>query len=118
MKYRIEGVSFHQGLPSSDEIEEMSNGLLVIDDLMHDAVKDSSMLSTFTEGSHHKNISVVFLMQNIFHKESHTRTMSINTQYMVLFKNPRDEKQIQTLARRVFWTKSGKVDVILSARDE
>ena len=87
----------------------MSDGLIVIDDLMHDAVTDSSMLITFTEGSHHKNISVVFLMQNIFHKGSHTRTMSINTQYMVLFKNPRDEQQIQTLARQVFGRNSEKL---------
>ena len=41
MKYRTNGISFHQGHPSSDEIKEMSNGLIVIDDLMHDAVKDS-----------------------------------------------------------------------------
>ena len=39
MKYRIEGISLYQGLPSSDEIEEMSNGLIVIDDLMHDRIR-------------------------------------------------------------------------------
>ena len=102
MKYQTDGISFHQGLPSSDEIEEMSDGLIVIDDLMNDAVKDSTMLSTFTEGSHHKKVSVAFIMQNIFLKGSHTRTMSINTQYMVLFNNPRDVQQIQTLTRQVF----------------
>ena len=109
MKYQTDGISFHQGLSSSDEIEEMSDGLIVIDDLVNDAVKDASMLSTFTEGSHHKNISIVFIMQNIFHKGSHTRTMSINTQYIVFFKNPRDEQQIQTLARQVFGRNSEKL---------
>ena len=44
----------------------MSKGFTIIDDnYMNDAVKDSSMLSTFTEGRHHKNIRVLFFMQNI-----------------------------------------------------
>ena len=75
-EYRIDGISFH--LTSSYEIEEMSKGLIVIDDLMHGAVKNLSMLSKFTEGSHH-NISVVFLMQNIFHKGSYTRKLRRST---------------------------------------
>ena len=80
----------------------MNNCLIVIDDLMHGAVKDTALLSAFTEGSHHNNISVVFMMQNIFHKGTHARTMSINTQYMVLFKSSRDQQQIETLARQIF----------------
>ena len=83
-------------------MNSLRGGILVIDDLMKLAVKDTNIMSAFTEGSHHKNLSVVLLMQNVFHKGSHARTMSLNVQYMVLFKNARDQQQIQTLARQIF----------------
>ena len=61
-------------------------------------------MNIFTVGSHHRNISVLFLMQNIFQKGSHARTISTNCQYMVLFKNARDQSQIRTLAMQIFPT--------------
>ena len=82
----------------------LKNGILVLDDLMGEAVKDQNIVNMFTVGSHHKNISVLFLMQNIFQKGSHSRTISINSQYMVLFKNARDQTQIRTLAMQIFPT--------------
>ena len=95
---------FHRGLPSTKMMTSLRNGLLVLDDLMVQAVKDPSIMSIFTEGSHHNNLSVIFLMQNIFHKGANTRTMGMNTQYMVLFKNARDQTQIRTLAMQMFPT--------------
>ena len=66
------------------------------------AMKDPAIMSMFTEGSHHKSVSVIFLSQNIFHQGKHSRTMSLNVQYMVIFKNVRDKAQIQTLARQMY----------------
>ena len=60
------------------------------------------ILDLFTKGSHHKNISVIFIMQNIFHKGKSQRDISLNTKYIVLYKNPRDRAQIQHLARQVY----------------
>ena len=71
---------------------------------MEVAMKDPNVMSIFTEGSHHRNVSVLFLLQNIFHQGKHSRTMSLNVQYMVLFKNARDKAQIQTLGRQMFPT--------------
>ena len=59
------------------------------------------ILDLFTKGSHHKNISVIFIMQNIFHKGKSQRDIRLNTKYIVLYKNPRDRAQIQHLARQV-----------------
>ena len=56
----------------------------------------------FTKGSHHKNISVMFITQNIFHKSTHSRDISLNASYIVLFKNPRDRAQIQHLVRQIY----------------
>ena len=59
------------------------------------------ILDLFTKESHHKNISVIFITQNVFHKGKAQRDISWNTKYLVLFKNPRDKAQIQHLARQI-----------------
>ena len=46
-------------------------------------------------------MSVIFLTQNLFHKNKHMRTISLNAHYLVLFKNPRDVEQFTTLARQM-----------------
>lgn len=74
--------------------------LLIIDDLMREA-SNNVVLDLFTKGSHHKNLSIIFISQNLFHKGSGQRDISLNTNYIVLFKNPRDRAQIQYLSRQV-----------------
>ena len=56
----------------------------------------------FTKISHHRNVSVIFLTQNMYYKSKQARTMSLNTQYLVLFKNPRDATQVATLGRQMY----------------
>jgi hypothetical protein len=52
---------------------------------MRDASTNSKDVSElFVEGSHHRNISVACILQNGFSKGKENRTMSINTQYIVL----------------------------------
>ena len=41
------------------------------------------------------------MTQNIFHSGRKARTISLNTQYMVLFDNLRDRKQIKTLTMQI-----------------
>jgi hypothetical protein len=90
---------FNKGLPYASFFKQLEHCIIVIDDLMEVAMKDPNVMSIFTEGSHHRNVSVLFLSQNIFHQGKHSRTMSLNVQYMVLFKNARDKAQVQTLAK-------------------
>src|SRR5712691_6856744 len=56
----------------------------------------------FTRMSHHRNISVIYITQNMFPKNKHARTISLNSHYMVLFKNPRDAGQFSILARQMY----------------
>ena len=93
----MKNVEFQQGLP---DVEELESCLLVLDDMMDSL--DSRVADLFTKGSHHKNISVIAVMQNVFHQSRFQRTLSLNTHYMVLFKNPRDASQIQYLARQMY----------------
>ena len=70
--------------------------------LVRDATKKSDICELYTEGSHHRNLSVIRLLQNIYQHGREIRTMSLNTQYLVLFKNPRDQLQVMTLSRQIF----------------
>ena len=98
----LQTVEFHEGLPETDRFDGKRRTLLVIDDLMDEAGESVSKI--FTKISHHRNVSVVFLTQNLFHKNKHMRTMSLNTHYMILFKNPRDVTQFAALARQMYST--------------
>ena len=71
-------------------INPSQNNLLIIDDLMTEAGDDKSVTDLFTKGFHHMNLSIVYIIQNIFPKGRESRTISLNAHYMFLFKNPRD----------------------------
>jgi hypothetical protein len=42
------------------------------------------------------------LLKNLYYQGKENRIMSFNTQYMVRFKNPRDQQQIAVLARQMY----------------
>jgi hypothetical protein len=76
--------------------------LIVIDDLMRDATNSKDVCELFVEGSHHRNISVACILQNGFSKGKENRTIRINTQHIVLFKNPRDQIGPAIFARQMY----------------
>jgi hypothetical protein len=96
----ISGVEFIQGLPKLEIFDPKQNNLLILDDLMNQS--DQSVTDIFTKCSHHRNISIAYLIQNLFHKGKGHRTISLNSQYLVLFKNPRDRGQINCLSRQIY----------------
>ena len=101
----IQNVEFVQGLPDIDVLRE--NGetrkLLICDDLMQDyGSKNGELDALFCKGSHHWNLSVVHIVQNLFFKN--LRTARINSHYLVLLKNPSDRLQVMTLARQLYPT--------------
>lgn len=97
-------VEFHEGLPDVGQFDGRKRVLLIIDDLMNEA--DQNICNLFTKLSHHRNVSVVFITQNLFHRNRFVRTMNLNTQYIIMFKNPRDAGQVATLARQMYPGKS------------
>ena len=66
----------------------------------------------FTVLTHHYNCFTILLSQTLFEKKNDLRTLSINTQYMVLFNNPRDRMSISQLAKQVF---PGRVELLNEA---
>ena len=93
-------VHFNEGLPDISQFDGRHRTLLILDDLMSES--NDSVSNIFTKFSHHRNVSVIFLTQNLFYKSKQSRTMSLNAHYIVLFKNPRDATQVATLARQMY----------------
>jgi hypothetical protein len=97
-------VDFVEGLPAKDIIDEFADGTsrcIVLDDLMSDVVKSIDMQHIFTRGSHHKNITVIYLNQNMYCQGKFSRTLSLNTQYIFILKCPRDTTQLALMGRQI-----------------
>lgn len=62
----------------------------------------SGIVDIFTKGSHHRKVSVFYITQNLFHQGRGQRDISLNANYIIYFKNPRDRAQISHLARQIF----------------
>ena len=91
-----------EGLPALSDFDPKTRRLIIVDDLMSQ-VKTGVMENLFTKGSHHTNTSVIFIVQNLFSQTSNEiRTMSLNSHYMVIMKNPRDKQQIGILDSQMF----------------
>ena len=92
-----------------ESINTQERNLIILDDVMNEGGDSKSVAKLFTQGSHHRNMTVVFLVQNLFHQAKQMRTIRLNSHYMVLFKNPRDQGQIRALAyqmypaEKIFW---------------
>lgn len=113
LKYWILGIKFIQGITEEIKTDKYINSqesmLLVIDDMMKDATQDEKICELFTERAHRRNLSVICIMQNIVIRVKENRTMSLNSQYIVLFKNPRDRQQILILAIQMYYGNSNKL---------
>ena len=100
----VKNVEFHEGLPDLNIFDGKKRTLLILDDLMHET--DDRVSQIFTRISHHKNLSVLYLTQNLFYGSKQNRTISLNAHYLVLFKNARDATQISHLAGQMYPGKS------------
>ncbi len=97
-------VEFIQGIPQDIEEDQflnpMQNNLIILDDLMSTSAKDPKINNLFTEGSHHRNLSVIAINQNLYYNKDPTQRR--NCHYLVLFNNPIDKQQMMTLARQMY----------------
>jgi len=94
-------VEFIEGLPSKLP-DGSKRTWIVLDDLMSEIENSKKISLLFTRGTHHRNCSVILIMQNFFHKGKEIRTITLNCHYLILFKNVRDKSQIVALARQLY----------------
>ena len=95
-------VHLHQGIPNLELFKQNKSQpqLCILDDLMGELKNNESLTTLFTKGSHHWNLSIVHIVQNLYFEG--LRSARINSQYLVLMKNPSDQSQVATLARQMF----------------
>ena len=97
----MKNVIFKKETPSLNDFNGSKKTLIIIDDMMGEV----NISAFFTKGAHHRNLSVINLVQNLYHNSTDHRTVSLNTQYLVLFKNPRNILQIEHLGRAILGRK-------------
>lgn len=106
MRNTLDNFTLHQGLPTATELDEFTKDrrhrLIILDDLMQRVIKDNDMELLFTQGTHHRCLSVLFLSQNLIPQGKNSRNIALNTWYIVLMKNLRDSSQIVYLGRQIF----------------
>jgi hypothetical protein len=115
----IPEIEFNKGIPkdidNTDYLDVSQRNLVVLDDLMAQSSKDKRIADLFTKGSHHLNLSIIYIVQNIFHQGKEMRNISLNAHYIVLFKSPGDKQQISMLARQV---DPGKVQQFMKSYED
>jgi hypothetical protein len=108
------GIEFNEGIPvdidNADYLEVSQRNLIVLDDIMARSGKDKRISDLSTKGSHHRNLSIIYIVQNIFYQGKEMRNISLNAHYIVLFKSPRDKQHISMLARQI---NPGKVQAFM-----
>ena len=106
MKRTLSNFSMHHGVPTTIELDEFTKDrhhrLIILDDLMQQVIKNDEMELLFTQGCHHRRLSVIFITQNLLPQGKNSRNIALNTWYLVLMKNMRDALQINYLGRQIF----------------
>ena len=69
---------------------------------MSKAGDTKELADLFTKGSHHRNLTIIYIVQNLFDKSKSMRTASLNSQFIILLKTPRDKSIIQHLGTQMF----------------
>ena len=106
LQHLLPYIHFQKGLGDENEfynsLSNMNLNLVILDDQMSSVGNSKTLSRLFTEGSHHRNLSIIYIVQNLFDRGRSHRTVSLNAQYFVLFKNPRDKSQIDSIARQMY----------------
>jgi len=74
-------VKFHEGIPELEELDlwfPKGQGILVLDDLMDEGSGDKRVLDLFTKHSHHRDITVLYLCQDMFPVGKYAKSISRN----------------------------------------
>ena len=101
-------IVFNQGMVDvkRELATDGKNRWLIIDDLMSEATEKGRSDALFTKHSHHLNLTVFLVVQNMFLKS--LRTVSVNTHYFFVGKNPRDGSSVVNLAKQMSPGETGR----------
>ena len=90
-------VELVKGLP--ENLVTLRGSLLVIDDLAATSAKE--IKAWHIRKSHHYHTNCITINQSLFDKDPVFRSISLNSHFLIVHKNPRDNSQITYLARQL-----------------
>ena len=95
------GIEFRKGLDIPSDLNSQKHTIIILDDIMTDVAKSKSAEELFTRGSHHLNLTVIFIVQNLYVAGASGNTIRLNTHYNVLMNNKTDLDKISLLGRKI-----------------
>jgi hypothetical protein len=105
LRHAVPTIKFYKGLPV--DFADGEPMILILDDLMSEISKSTDATNAFTRTSHHQNVSIIYLTQNFFFRG--TRTITLNSKYICIMKNPRDSSFLSVLGRQMNGGKKNRV---------
>ena len=70
--------------------------------MMEEVNKSKTAMDIFIKHSHHRNMTVLFLVQKLYGRTHIKKVISQNAHLMILFKNPRDASNVQILRQQMY----------------
>ena len=97
------GIEFEKGWRNQilDSLSLEKRNILVWDDQITVASSSSSAADLFTKLSNHNNLTVIYLVQNVYNQRKSQRTISINSNYRLVYRSGRDASQFCTMANQI-----------------
>jgi len=99
---QLHNIEFLNGFEKGWMEKPQKGDVIVIDDLFVEATKEKNFNNLFTKIARHREVTVIFITQNMFHQGGQHRTRNLNVHYLVLFKNPRDNTIINFIAQQAY----------------
>lgn len=110
MKSTLSDFDTYRGLPSREEIKEWSEDsphtVIILDDMIHLVTKSTDALHLFQTMVSHSKLTAFLLSQNLYPPRIYAKSILLNCQNVILFKNVRDNRQIITFGSQVFTGRS------------
>jgi len=69
---------------------------------MDEGSHDKRVLDLFTKHSHHQNVTVLYLCQDMFPVGKYAKSISHNAHYIVAFNNPQDQFGVHNVLLQSF----------------
>ena len=101
-------IEFFSGIPTEEMVRKWASAskglaiILVLDDLMEQISKSVTCQDLVTKITHHCEMALFILTQNMFQKGPIFRCVSLNTHYFIIMKTKRDQQQLLHFGRQIF----------------
>ena len=84
-----------------DSLEPSDRNLLKLDDQMSEANNTKLLANFFTKVLHHCNVTILYLVQNMFEQSKCSRTVILTNHNTVVLHNLRNQSQFRTMAHQI-----------------